>query len=132
MLNKAERFHIFKILRIYSIIALLPTQVDLVSGRLNAPSRAKKWISTVFYSLFGLHTLYKNGSLAYAYFFVPDVPLYQLVLHSILAMASTMTNFWYYSSYVGNPTQFFTYVNTTLHGNIGGSLVVLSIMILCK
>ena len=110
-----------KSIRICSIVGLLPTEVDLASRRLNVPSKKNKRISDLFYGLFILHTFYKCGSLAYVYFFVPNVQLHQLVIHAILAMGSAMTVCWYYSSYVWDQALFFAYVTNTLLGYTGGS-----------
>ena len=123
MLNRAERLRLFNIFRIWSIVALLPTQVDLVSRRLIVPSRRKQLISLLSYGFFVLHALYKSFRLAYAYFFVPDIPLHQLVIHSVLVISSALAAFWLQSAYVTNPASLFSYMNMTLHGNIGGYLV---------
>lgn len=67
-----------------------------------------------------LHMLYKAGSLAHAYFFVPDVQMHQLLIHAIMAGAPTMYSFWYYVAYVRDPAVFAGYLRMTLLKNIGG------------
>ena len=128
MLNKIERLTVFQVLRLYSIVGLLPTQADLFSARLYAPSIKKKCLSALGYGLFVLHALYKNGGLVYAYLCVPNVQLHQLVIHAIMAMASATIVFWYYSVYVQNPALFFGFVNITLLGTTGGLLADITLV----
>ena len=124
MLTKSELFKVLKFLRLCSILGPLPIQVNVRTWNLKAPSTIKKCVCAVSYGLVVLHILYKNGSLAYAYLFLPHVQLHQFIIHATVAMGTAMCGFWYYMVYIKDPGLFVVCAKTTMTGQIGGSRIL--------
>ena len=121
MLNRAERYRTLKSYRILSIVGFQLVEVDLTNSKLTASTKRKRWICFLFLGILVFQMLYKNGSLAYAYLFDPNVQLHQLVVHAVLAMAAVMTIYFYAVVYISDYDLFALYVNVTLLGNVGGN-----------
>ena len=119
MLNKGERFKVLKFFRVCSIVGQLPVEVDLTNWQIRAPPIKKRCVSAILYSFLLLHTLYKAGTLVHAYFCVPDAQLHQLLIHAVVAAATTLYSYWYYVAYIQDPALFAAYFKMTLLGNIG-------------
>lgn len=121
MLTIPERHKVLQILKICSVVVPLTIRVDLAKWELHVSSTKKRWISLVSYSLFVLHSLYKHGSLVHAFMFVRDVQLHQIMIHSMVAIASGIfIAFWYFVAYTQDPALFAAFVKITLQGNIAG------------
>ena len=120
MLNKRERYQVLKSLSVYCKVGPLPFEVDLATWELKESSTGKKWLCFVSNICFVLHVMYKCGSLAYAYLFVSDVQLYQLIIHLIAAMSSVMVAFWYHVMCWRSPVMFAKFAKMTLVGNVEG------------
>ena len=102
MLSLKERQEILKIYRLVSILGLFPVSVDPEKWEIRSGcgSKWKSLVCTLSVSLFGAHAAYKCASLLYAFNLYPPVPLYKLVIHADLAIATLIFAFWYYIMYV--------------------------------
>ena len=124
MLSLKERQTVLATLRYFTMVHQFPAPVD-VQGWTVRPGTGKKWkdwLSQGWFALFCLHGLYKILTLAQVFIFFVDTPLYQIILHAMLAAASMTFAFWYYIRYIEYLNDFASFVRITLTGNITGGM----------
>ena len=120
MLNLKERQNVLVCLRCFCTVNRFPVQVDVQDWRLS-PGAGSKWkelLSKAWYFLFILHTVYKVLTLVQVLLFIPGTPLYQIILHAVMAAVCAMIAFWYYILYIKHAVIFAIVMRSTLTGNI--------------
>ena len=122
MLNSTERQHVLAWYRFFSKVGALPVQVNVDCWKIRPglTSAWKKLASRVSLGIFLTHALYKILTLAHAFMFGQDIPLYQLAIHIILAAISAMCSFWYYVLYIRYPDTFAAFARITLTAKVPG------------
>ena len=98
MLSFKERKRILQLLSFFTTVTPLPIEVNARAAKATpgAESKWKAWACKIAHSLFLLNSLYKNFMLIYSVFILRDVPLYQIMIHAILASACAIFSYWYY------------------------------------
>ena len=123
MLNIKERHHVLVFFRYFTIAGAFPLHVDVDSWEIQ-PGPKSSWktlASRITFGIFLAHTLYKNWSLASALVSGRDIPLYQMVIHLILAGAAAMLSYWYYVLHIQYSGTYAAFVRTTLTATVTGS-----------
>ena len=122
MLNKRERHHVFTCLHYFYIVGLFPVEANLDSMEVHPGLKSgwKKLASHASCVILFAHALYKIGSLVHAFAFLQGTPLYQMLIHIILAGASATLLFWYYVLYIKSPGINAAFVTSTLTAAAAG------------
>ena len=122
MLNSKEKQHVLAWFRFFSKAGVLPLQINVDGWEVHPEQKLtwKKLACQVYLYIFLAHTLYKNLTLAHVFMFGQGVPLYQMVVHMVLAAASAMLSFWYYVLYIQYPETFAAFTRTTLTATATG------------
>lgn len=122
MLNEKERHKVLTFLSYFYTVGMFPFEVDVASWELRPGVQSiwKKLASTVSFGTFLVHTLFKNLSLLYTLAFLPQTPLYQVIIHSWLALGSAMLSFWYYVLFIQYPGISATFMRMTLTATPAG------------
>ena len=122
MLTKKERHGVLKDFKRACDTCLFPTEVHPESWevRPRRDKECKMWICKLSYALFIAHALYKMFRLAHTILFLRDVPLHQVIIHAVLAVAGIMYIFWYYWLHYKYANVNSAYVRITLTGNATG------------
>ena len=125
MLTLKERRNVLVFFGYFCTMNRFPVQVDIQHWRLR-PGAASKWkefVSKAWYVLFILHAVYKVVTLVHVLLFIPGTPLYQIILHGVVASSCVMVAMWYYVLYIKYADVFAIFVRTTLTGNITGGII---------
>ena len=120
MLNLQERQSILTTLGYVTMVNRFPARVDVQGWKVRpgTGNKWKDWMSKGWFALFGLHALYKILALLQAIIFLPATPLYQIILHAMLAACSMTLGLWYYILYIEYVNDFASFVKITLTGTI--------------
>ena len=111
-------------MRYFCKVGALPLQVKADSWEIQPGVKSpwKKLACGMAFVLFFGNTLYKNLSLLYGFLSTrDDIPLYQTVIHMILAGTANMMAFSSYVLYIQYPGTYATFAGMTLAGNVTGS-----------
>ena len=122
MLNQTERQGVLRLLRTFCTVAFLPLEVDVNSWELHPYIRPlwKKLLCRVSFALYLLHILGQILSLVNALMFMRGTPLYQIIIHGILASSFAVTSFHYYFLYIKYPGVNAAVVEMSLTGSVAG------------
>ena len=104
-------------------VGALPLQVKADSREIQPGVKSpwKKLVCGMAFVLFFGNTLYKNLSLLHTFVSRQNTPLYQMVIHLILAGTANMMAFSYYVLYIQYPRTYVVFAGITLTGNVTGS-----------
>ena len=122
MLNLKERHKVLVFLRRSYRLILCPTQVDTQTWKLRPGmhSRRMAWIGYMNYGLYLAHALYKVLALVYSSLVLTGVPLYQLLIHAMLAAAGVMCAYFYQVMHLRSAHENASFVRMTLTGDLVG------------
>lgn len=120
MLNSKERQHVLACFRYFCKIGQLPLEVNVDRWEIHAGRKStwKQLACRVNIGIFLALTMHKNVTLAYAFLLAQDIPLYQIVIHMVLAASSGMICFWYYVIFIRYPETYAAFVRVTLTASV--------------
>ena len=132
MLSLQERHQVLLFVRHFCKAKLLPADICtkhwVLNQRFHTAGRAR-WISRIFYALFAAHALYTNLSLVYVLIFKLGIPLPQIIIHAMLAIAYEAYAYFYYVLYIRHAEVYARLFKMTLTGNIGQSKITYVLLI---
>ena len=122
MLNHTERNCVLRYLRRFCTFAFLPLEINVKTWEIHAYVQApwKRLICRFFFAIYCSHGICKVCSLLRVFMFLRDTPLYQIVIHIIIAASYTVTSFWYYLLHFKHPGINAAVVGMTLTGSAVG------------
>ena len=102
MLNQAERYRVLRFLRFFCIVGFLPVEVDLNSWEIHPCVRPwwKQLLCRISYVSYCLHGVYEVLSLLHVLMLSRGTPMYQIVIHMIIASVTAVFSFVYYLLYI--------------------------------
>ena len=122
MLDQSERYRVLKSLRHFCTAGFLPLDVDLNSWEIQPciQPRWKRLLCQISFAIYCSHTVCTSLRLLHVLIFLPDTPMYQIVIHMILASAYAATSFIYYLLFIKDPKINAAVFGMTLNGSTVG------------
>ena len=122
MLEQAERHQVLKHLCYFRTVGFLPLEVDVNNWGIHPCVRSawKRIIIRISFAIQCLHIVVQSLSLLCVVMFFRSTPLYQVILHMILASAYPVVGFWYYLLYIKYPETNAAVLRMTLTGSVDG------------
>lgn len=122
MLSQAERYRLLRFLRFFCTVGFLPIEVDVNSWEIHPCIQPpwKRLLCRISFASYCFHGVYQILSLLYVFMFLRGTPMYQVVIHMVIAAVTTVLSFAYCLLYIKYPAVNAVVFRMTTTGSIVG------------